>query len=213
MNYVVSIIGNGVTITSSMICMSYLYRFYARGTRRRSLLLSASIIGVTFLITSLQFVFPEILAIFRRDLAGLRAGEWWRMATPLLVQPYGWLQCLFNGAFLLVFLPLAEKLFGNWLLALYFVPGIAGQAVNYMWRPDGGGSSTGVFGVMGALLFYVCRHRNEIPRQYFIFAVLGLCGAVALSFVRDGHGPSLLVGALLAVAFRTPPRQTFGERG
>jgi rhomboid protease GluP len=111
-----------------------------------------------------------------------------------------------------VFLPVAEKLFGKRLLALYLVSGVGGQAVNYLWRPDGGGSSTGIFGVMGALLMYVCRHRNEIPRQYFIFALLGLCGAVALSFVRDGHGPSLLVGALLAAAFHTPPLQISSDR-
>lgn len=210
MNYIVGI-ANSATITCAMVCMSYLYRSRARDTSQRSLLLSASIIGVTFLITGLQFVFPEILSLFRRDLAALRAGEWWRMVTPLFVQPYGWIQCVFNGAFLLVFLPLAEMLFGYRTLALYFVPGVAGQAVNYVWRPDGGGSSTAIFGVMGALLIYVCRRRNEMPRQYFIFALLGLCGAVAMSFVRDGHGPALLVGALSAVTLRMPPHQPSNE--
>lgn len=209
---IVAVIGNGVTITSSMVCMSYLYRFHAGRMRQGAHLVSASIIGVTFLVTGLQFVFPEVLSVLRRDLPGLMRGEWWRVATPLLVQPYGLFQCLFNGAFLLVFLPLAEKLFGNWLLALYLIPGVAGQAVNYLWRPDGGGSSTGIFGVMGALLIYVCRQRSEVPRQYVIFALLGLCGAVALSFVRDGHGPSMLVGAMSAIALRTPPLQMISER-
>ena len=207
MNIFVSAIGNGITITCSMICMSYLYR-HAGGGRRR---MSAWIIGATFLVTGLQFIFPEVLSVLRRDLVGLQRGEWWRMVTPLLVQPYGWLQCLFNGAFLIVFLPLAERLFGNRLLALYLIPGIAGQAVNYSWRPDGGGASTGVFGVMGALLAYVCRHRNQGPRQYFVFALLGLCGAGALCFVRDGHGPSMLIGALTAAALRTRAAQSDEE--
>lgn len=203
MDYVISI-SNGVTITSSMICMSYLYRFHARGEHRQPL--SVSIIGLTFLISSLQFLVPGILPALRRDLGALRAGEWWRIATPLLVQPYGWLQFLFNGIFLIVFLPLAERLFGSRVLILYLVPGIAGQAINYAWRPDGGGSSTAVFGVMGGLLMYVCRRRNEVPRQYFAFALLGICGAIVMSFVRDGHGPSLLAGALLAVVLRPEPR-------
>lgn len=203
MNHLVAAIGNGITITFSMVCMSYLYRFHAGRTPQCSFLLSVSIIGVTFLITGLQFLFPELVSLFRRDLPALQAGEWWRMITPLLVQPYGWIQWLCNGAFLLVFLPLAERLFGKWLLALYLIPGVAGQAVNYAWRPDGGGSSTAVFGVMGALLTYVCRQRSEVPRQYFLFALLGLCGAVALSFVRDGHGPSMLIGALVAVPLPT----------
>jgi len=71
------------------------------------------IIGVTFVITSLQFFFPEILSEFRRNWDALRAGEWWRMVTPPFVQAYGWQQRCFNGITALFRLPLAEKFCGK----------------------------------------------------------------------------------------------------
>jgi len=197
MNYVL-MIANGVTMTSAMVCTAYFYKFYWRSSDYRKILISMVLIGLTAIITGLQFVFPEILTALSRNKEALLDGEWWRMVTPLFVQPHGFWQCVFNGAFMLTFLPVAEKVYGKRLLALYFIPGIVGQAFNYIWGREGGGSSTAIYGVMGALLMYVCRHRNEFPRQYFPFAIAGLCGAVALCFVRDGHAPGLLTGALLA---------------
>ena len=127
------------------------------------------------------------------------------MVTPLFVQPTGWLQCVFNGIFMLAFLPLAEKLYGKGLLALYFIPGLAVQPVLHSWLPDGGGSSPAIFGVMGGLLVYVYRHRKEFPRPYFPLAISGLCAAVALIIIRDGHGLGLVIGALVATALRARP--------
>jgi rhomboid protease GluP len=181
-----------------MTCTAYLYRYRLRDLDSRLPALSIAIIAVTAVITGLQFVFPEILSEFRRNWDGLRAGEWWRIVTPLFVQPSGWSQCLFNGAFAVVFLPVAERLYRRGLLALYFVPGVLCQAINYAWSPDGGGSSTGVFGVIGGLLVYVLHNRQALPLRYVLLAISGLCAAGVLSFVKDGHGPALLAGALMA---------------
>lgn len=197
------IVGNGLIIISSIICMSYLYQFDWRNPKSRWPLLSVLIIGITILITGLQFIFPEILSLFRRNYQGLMAGEWWRMITPLFVQPQGWMQCFSNAFFLLAFVPLAERLYGKGLLALYFIPGIAGQIVNYLWSPDGGGSSTAAFGVMGGLFVYIIRHRSLIPRFYISIAIAAFCAAAVLGFFRDGHGPALLVGACVATILRT----------
>ena len=201
MNYalMVLIVGSGITVISTMVCMGHLYRYRRRDLGPRLVILSILIIGVTALTTGLQFVFPEVLSALRRSPDGLRAGEWWwQIVTPLFVQPTGWLQCVFNGMFMLAFLPLAEKLYGNGLLALYFIPGVAMQPIMYLWNPEGGGSSPAIFGVMGGLLIYVCRQRKALPPQYFPIAISGLCAAGVLTFLRDGHGPSLLIGALVA---------------
>ena len=201
MNIAVAI-SNGVTISASMFCMAHLYRFHWRGAKPRTLIASSVIIAVTFLVTALQFAYPEIVAAFRRNPEALRAGQWWRLVTPLFVQPYGWGQVLFNGIFLLVFLPLAERLYGNWLWFLYFAPGILGQIVNYWWQPNGGGSSTGAFGVMGSLLIHVIRVRRDMPKLHTFLAIAGVCGALGMCAIKDGHGPPLLLGAALALASR-----------
>jgi hypothetical protein len=51
---------------------------------------------------------------------------------------------------------------------------------------------------MGALMVYVIRQRRSVPKQYLLFAALGLGGAVTMCFMRDGHGAGFLSGAFLA---------------
>jgi rhomboid protease GluP len=191
---------NGITITTSMICCAaFLYKHRWPQLKARPLVATTLIITLTVLCFGLQLVYPDFLQYFRRDLAGLKAGEWWRIITPLFVQPQGIYQFLFNMIFLSMFLPMAERLYGRATWLLYFIPGVVGQCVNYFWSPAGGGSSTAAFGIMGSLLMYILIHRKNIPQQYWWFALLGICGALMMCFNRDGHGPGLLAGALLAV--------------
>src|SRR5688572_2321589 len=119
-------VANGITMTSTMFCMGYLYRFRWHNATYGLPIVSLILIVTTTVVTSLQFFFPEILTVLSRDKEALLAGEWWRMITPLFVQPHGFWQCLFNGAFMIVFLPIAEKLYGKAILLLYFIPGLAG---------------------------------------------------------------------------------------
>ncbi|HEY5810469.1 MAG TPA: rhomboid family intramembrane serine protease [Povalibacter sp.] len=201
---------NGVTITTSMVCCgAYLYKYRWQHLKARPLVASTLIITLTVVTFGLQVAYPEVLQAFRRDVTGLKAGEWWRLITPLFVQPGGTFQFLFNMMFLVVLLPMAERLYGARIWFLYFVPGVVGQLVNYAWSPNGGGSSTAVFGVMGSILIYVLLHRKNAPRQYPVFAMLGICGAVVMCFTHDGHGPGLLTGAVLAalICWLSPPEQ------
>jgi rhomboid protease GluP len=198
--FIIVAIAESFTIASALICAVRLYRLSGKVTKPFPIV-AVLIFGVTALTTGLQFVFPEILSEFRRNLDALRAGEWWRMVTPLFVQSYGWMQCCFNGITALFLLPLAEKFFGNKLLALYFISGTVGEIFNYAWSPTGAGSSLGIYGVMGGLFVLTCRNRREISRSTVIFAISGLCSALISSFCRDGHGPSMLTGALLASLF------------
>lgn len=199
MNNIIVAASNGITITAAMVCcVAYLYKYRWRYLKARPLVASTLIITLTVLTFGLQVAYPEVLQYLGRDLAGLKAGEWWRLITPLFVQPYGTFQFLFNMMFLIVFLPMGERLYGAKIWFLYFVPGVVGQLMNYVWSADGGGSSTAVFGVMGSVLVYVLLYSKSAPRQYPVFAILGICGAVVMCFTRDGHGPGLLTGAVLA---------------
>jgi rhomboid protease GluP len=190
---------NGITITASMVCcVAYLYKYRWRDLETRALVASIVIVVVTVLTYGLQLAYPQVLQALRLDVEALKAGQWWRLISPLFVQPYGSFQFLFNMLFLIVFLPMGERLYGNKIWLLYFIPGVVGQLVNCMWRPGGGGSSTAIFGVMGSVLMYVWLHRQSAPKQYGVFAILGLCGAVVMLFTQDGHGPGLLTGAAIA---------------
>lgn len=197
-------VANGLTIVSSMVGMSYLYKHWWRRAAPKRLVASAAIGGATLAVTVAQFIWPVVLPALRRDAAALADGEWWRLISPLFVQPYGIYQCLFNGLFLVVFLPIAERLYGRGVWAIYFVSGIVGQAVNYQWSPDGGGTSTAAFGLMGALQVYLFRRRSGIPAGYLVLPALALTGSVLMCFIHDGHGPGFLAGALVGFLLRHP---------
>lgn len=191
---------NGITISASMVCCgAYLYKYRWRHMKARPLVASTLIITLTILTFALQVAYPKVLEALRLNVADLKAGEWWRLVSPVFVQPYGAFQFLFNMMFLVVLLPMAERLYGAKVWFLYLVPGVVGQLVNIGWKPGGGGSSTAIFGLMGTVLVYVLWHRQVAPRQYPIFAILGICGAAVMIFTQDGHGPSLLTGAALAM--------------
>src|SRR5262245_50882774 len=154
------LVSNAVVVVASLVCMSYLYyacRPFAGG---KLPIWSALVIGVTAVVSGLQFVYPEILTALNRDPDAVRAGELWRLLTALFVQPDGVPQCVLNGFLLLAFMPAAERLYGRGVLLVYFGSGLAGQIVNHLWvAPGSGGSSTAAFGVIGSLLVYIVRNR------------------------------------------------------
>ena len=179
-------------------CGAYLYKYRWKHLEARPLVVSTILITLTVLMFGLQVTYPDVLPVLSRDVEALKAGEWWRLVTPLFVQPYGPIQLLFNMMFLFVLLPMAERLYGTWVWILYFAPGVVGQLANSAWNSGGGGSSTAIFGVMGSILMYIVLYEKSAPRQFSALAILGICGAVVMCFTHDGHGPGLLTGAALA---------------
>jgi len=199
---IVWIAGNALAIICTLICMATLTHLHRALAKPRWPVWSIAVIAVTATVTALQFAYPEVLTLARRNPEALLAGEYWRMVTPLFVQPHGLVQCLCNAFFMLAFMPIAEKLYGKGVLALYFIAGIAGQAINYGWDPYGGGSSTAAFGVMGGLLAHVLRNARRTPLLLVPVAIAGLGAAAVLSWFHDGHGPAMLTGALVGLLLR-----------
>ncbi len=194
------IAGNGVVILSCVACMVHLSRTLRPWDRSALPFLGIALFIVTALVTTLQFVVPGVLSALQRDADRVAAGEVWRVVTPLFVQPAGLGQALPNAFFLIAFLPLAERVYGWGMLAVYFAAGIAGQLSNYAWGMGGGGSSTAAFGVMGGLFVYVLRQRGRLSAPYPAIAVLGLAAGLVLAVFRDSHGVGLLTGAVVALA-------------
>jgi membrane associated rhomboid family serine protease len=209
------VVAGGLVAACAFGCACRLYLRLRRTGSSRFPVASVALIGVTALITSLQFVFPEILEGLRRNGQALRSGEWWRLVTPLFVQADGWVQCVVNGIGGLILLPLGEKLYGKKLLALYFIPGVVGEIVAYTRHSNGAGSSLSICGVVGGIFTFAWADRSEQLRFTVVLAIAGLCAAAVLSF-GDLHGPPILAGAILAgvmrqknstrIGFRSPPQ-------
>lgn len=201
------IILNALIVPSAIACMAYLSHVRRFSRAAQPPWISIVLFTVTAVLTGLQFRFPALLTALRRDLEGLQAGEVWRLVTPLFVQPEGIGQILSNGLFMVLFVPLAERLYGARLLIIYFTAGVLAQCIIYPWSPTGGGSSSALFGVMGALCGYVLRHRRLAVWLFVAIASVpvGAAAGLTLFFRTDGHGPGLLIGTLLAAVLKAEP--------
>ena len=51
---------------------------------------------LTAIITGLQFFFPNLTAVLERTPEALAARQWWRLITPVFINPEGWRQIIFN---------------------------------------------------------------------------------------------------------------------
>jgi membrane associated rhomboid family serine protease len=207
-------IANALVIPPAMFFAANFYKFKREEIKFRDLWISMSLLFLTATVTSLQFIFPEIITALDRNRPALLSGEAWRLITPLFIQPSGIGQCLFNGLFFISFVPIAERLYGRSLLLIYFATGIVGQIVNFYWEttPGGlpagkGGSSTALFGVAGSLLMYILFNQKTFPKGYILIPVAGLLGATILLFFEDGHAPALLFGAILGLILQGNIRQ------
>ena len=197
--HVLFYLANGLVMPPAMFCAYNYYKFRGKEIHFKRLWISIALLSLTFIITSLQFIFPDIIKALDRNKDALLAGEWWRLVTPLFIQPMGLWQCLFNGVFFISFLPIGEHFYRRGLLLIYFGAGITGQAVNFYWDKGGGGSSTAIYGVIGSLFMYILLHRKTFPRGYILIPIAGFLGASILCFFKDGHAPSLLAGGLLSL--------------
>lgn len=96
--------------------------------------------------------------------------QWWRLVASMFLH-YGLLHLLFNMWALLQAGHLVERLASRSLFAvIYFGSGLIGSVTTLYWQGPGvwsAGASGAVFGVYGALLGYLVRQRDAVPRGVF----------------------------------------------
>ena len=126
-----------------------------------------AVMGVTILVYILQMVsqalwgfdLPATLGAKVNDL--IAAGQVWRLITPVLL--HGSLVHVgFNMYALYLFGPRMEMSFGHWrFAALYVLSGFAGNVFSMMFTQAASlGSSTAIFGLLGAYGVYVYQNRK-----------------------------------------------------
>jgi membrane associated rhomboid family serine protease len=179
---------------------------------RRPPWLTLTVFLLTAVPSCVQVAVPAVLRHLERTPAGL-TGQWWRSVTSLAVQDGGVLGTLSNLAFLLVIGSIAEQVLTRprWL-ALYLVPGLAGEFAAYRWQPTGAGNSVAVCGLSGALAVLMLRDRQCAPaaapyaQLLWAGALAGTVSAIAAGLIFVAAVPLLR----LAAARRVPAAAVAG---
>jgi len=156
-------------------------------------LLTISIVVITGIFTSVQFIYPPLLFALRRTPGALSQHEWWRLITPILVHDGGWRQIAFNFPATLIAGAIVERFYtrGEWL-GLYLLGAVVGELAGFAWQPDGAGNSVAGAGLLGGIaVWLLCL--KLMPARVGASILLG--GALVLTLLRDLHGPPLLAGA------------------
>ena len=119
--------------------------------------------GVSFLSPSAQSVLPWGADYGPYTLGG----QWWRMFVSLFIH-FGIIHIAFNMLVLANIGPFMESLSGRVsYLLLYIVAGLGGGVASLIWHPTtvSAGASGAIFGLYGALLGFLVRHRNVIDPE------------------------------------------------
>lgn len=177
-----------------------------------------AIIGITVAIYLLQQVtnLPIILFIKSNDL--IRAGEIWRLLTPMLL--HGSLAHIgFNMYALLSFGTGLERYFGHGrFLLLYLLGAFAGNVASFLFTTANSlGASTAVFGLLGAEAVFLIQNRKVFPGQ-FRSAIGNIIFIAAINLFIIGSLPGIdnwghiggLIGGLMFTSFAGPKWEVEG---
>jgi rhomboid protease GluP len=132
-------------------------------------------------------------------------GQYWRLLTATFLH-IGFLHLLFNGYALYVLGSMVESRFGTLrFMVLYLLSGIAGSTASFLGSDAvSAGASGAIFGIMGAIIVYFVRYRQNFPsggRQLtnlLVVAAINLAWGMANPEIDNfGHVGGLIVGLLL----------------
>ncbi len=195
-----------------------------------------AILGVTIAVfiaqIGSQFRFGQDLPAFygQKNNALIALGQYWRLITPMFLHSTtNFLHIAFNMYALFLFGPGLERRFGRGrFVALYGVSGFAGNVFSMIFsRAPSLGSSTAIFGLLGAHAVYFYQNREVLGpmarnalRSIVMLAAINLIIGLAPQIDNWGHiggliGGSLFTwfgGPLLRVQGIFPARTTFDER-
>jgi rhomboid protease GluP len=134
-------------------------------------------------------------------------GQWWRLITPMFLHG-GILHIAFNMYALYSFGPMLERHYGRGqFLLLYLLSGFAGNVASFMSTvPYSLGSSTAIFGLLGAYGMFMYQNRQifgDLARRALVniatIAVINLIIGFSSTMIDNwGHIGGLVGGTLFA---------------
>ena len=154
-----------------------------------------TVLVITGIVTALQYRSPLLIITLKRTPGMLPAGQWWRLITPVLINPEGRSEIIFNLPGIAILGFPVERIFGSprWLM-LYSTGAIVGVLAGTAWKPAGAGSSVAICGLLGGLAAWLLW--RTAPVQLRFGGAVILLGALVLTRMRDLHGPPLMAGTL-----------------
>ena len=159
--------------------------------------LTAAVCGVTLAVSIAALASPALMRLFIRNLPHLLAGQWWRAVTPVLVQPSGWGQLVFNLLGIAVIGSALQRRLGRTGWSLTYLAGGPGTIAVYIaWHPGdtGGGSSAAVAALIGALAVLLAAGA-DLGRLEWFAQLYSVFFAVYLTALQPGGVlPSVIAG-------------------
>lgn len=152
-----------------------------------------------------QLLRPALLDEGMRERAAIRGGQWWRLATAIVLQDGGWIGAVFNLVTLAVTVVLAaESLRPRLGVGAFVVGGVVANLLTVLtFGQSGAGSSMATMVLL--VVAVVVGTRDPSWREAGLLVVLVVLTAVLL-VRRDQHGLALAVGLAGGVAVRRARR-------
>ncbi|NBI07274.1 rhomboid family intramembrane serine protease [Senegalia massiliensis] len=138
----------------------------------------------------------------------LRYNEYYRFITSIFIH-IGVTHIFFNGYALYIFGPQIERLMGSTKYLLFFLlTGIGGNLATFFFNflTLSAGASGSLFGLFGAFLYLIHRHKNMVTPEgrKSILSLLGINLALTIfipSISVTAHIGGLVIGYLLSYVF------------
>ncbi len=164
--------------------------------------LTITVAVVTVMAGVAALTVPSLLHLATRDLTRLRSGQWWRVLTPVFVQPSGWGQLAFNVLGVVVVGAALEHRFGgaSWVM-VYLAGGSGTIAVYGAWHPadTGGGSSAAVAALIGAFLVVINVGGQSGWLDWFALLYTVFFAVYLTGLDLGGLGVSIIAGNLAII--------------
>lgn len=170
-----------------------------------------TLLGLSILVYLLQMGTQEFLGVDLPVAYGVKvneliaAGQVWRLITPILLHG-SIIHIGFNMYALYIFGPRLEETFGHWrFLTLYLISGFAGNVFSMMFtQAPSLGSSTSIFGLLGAHGVFVYQNRaifgSQVSRSALTriaqVAIINLLIGLSPGIDNWGHVGGLIGGTI-----------------
>lgn len=198
--------------------------------------LTRLLIGVNILIWGVAFFWGDTLGIrtpyFNNSqlvlYTGMKVnplvadGQWWRLISSQFVH-LDFMHIAFNAYGLYVLGPMVERFYG-WkrFLTLYLASGTIGALASYYFiAAPSGGASGAIYGLVGVLLVFGVKYRNELPKRVSKALTMGMLPWVAFSIGigfldslpmdNGAHLGGLISGGLMVLITRSKLRPGAGK--